>query len=146
MRVIHKSSKFGVKCWKCKEEKGKYHKVERDRELEFTTNWNNKLNCQCFTTIRLHNPIKYCIGNRFNVLLKGQHKGYARLIAVTPIYLNQINEYIARLDTGYSADECRKIIQTMYKNQKHINFDTRQLAFCLLKYEEKKEYTLFDIR
>ncbi len=137
MRVTRKGSKFGVRCWKCEQEKGRYYKVEYNRELDFGTNWNNKLNCCVFTTIRLYNPIKYCVGNRFDVRLKGQHKGYAILLEVKKIYLDQINEFTARIDTGYSAEECRKMIETMYKNRR-VDWKSQPLAFCLLQYDKQE--------
>lgn len=134
-RIDRKNSKMGISCMRCKQTKGKYYKVDINRELEFTTNWNNKLNCECFTTLRLYNPVKHCVGNRFSVRLNGHHKGYAKIIAVSPIRLEQINEFIARLDTGYSSEECRDIIRKMYKNKTYINWNSQLLAFCLLKYD-----------
>ena len=52
--------------------------------------------------------------------------------------LHQINEYIARIDTGYSADECQNIIRTMYKN-KRIDWNTQDLALCLFVYVDEKK-------
>lgn len=112
-----------------------------EQELNFSTNWNNKLNCQCFTTIRLHNPKKYFIGAVFRVFLKGFLKGRAEVVGVKICTLKDINEYVARLDTGYSAAECRKIIQTMYKG-KPIVWERQLLNFCLLRYI-KDEPNLF---
>jgi hypothetical protein len=116
-----------------------------DTELAFSYNWNNKLNCNCFTTLRLYSPAKHAVGSRFNVTLKGVHKGYAKIVSLRLITLNQINDFVARLDTGYSANECRDIIRTMYKNQKYIKWDTQQLALCLLVYEkmEKEQFLNF---
>jgi len=143
MYVDHKGSKFGILCRSCNK-KGKYHKMEINRELDFTTNWNNKLNCDCFTTLRLFNPIKHCVGNRFSIRLRGFHKGYANLIAVRTILLDGINDFAARLDTGYSAKECQEVIRTMYKN-KRIDWKTQRIAFCLLQYDKnEREPQLFN--
>lgn len=104
-----------------------------EQDLNFSTNWNSKLNCQCFTTIRLHNPKKYFPGARFNVYLKGHFKGSAQVIGVKICLLKDVSEYVARLDTGYSAAEFKKIIQTMYKG-KPIAWERQLLDFCLLRY------------
>ena len=50
-----------IYCFKCKQSNGKYYKV-MDERLEFEDNFNNKLNCQCFTTIRIHQPVRNAIG------------------------------------------------------------------------------------
>ncbi|MBF7091118.1 hypothetical protein IUY40_06160 [Flavobacterium sp. ALJ2] len=48
-------------------------------KLEFSTNWNNKLDCKCFTTIRIFNPAKHFRGNQFEVFCKESLK-------VKPLY------------------------------------------------------------
>lgn len=50
-----------IYCFKCKQQIGKYYKVMIER-IEFIQNWNGKLNCNAFTAMRLHNPVKYCVG------------------------------------------------------------------------------------
>ncbi len=55
--------------------------------------------------------------------------------------LNDINEHIARLDTGYSAIECREIIRKMYKN-KRVNWETRYLAYLLFAYVDEEKVSL----
>ena len=51
-----------------------------DERLDFNENWNGKLNCQCFTTIRLHNPIKNCVGAIKQIYLKDRYKGDAKIM------------------------------------------------------------------
>ena len=108
----------------------------QDNRLEFSHNWNNKLHGKAFTSIRLWNEKKYIAGIEFPVYLNGFSRGFATLISVKRLKLAQINEHIARLDTGYSATECREMLRTMYKN-KNINWDTQELAYCLLVWVEK---------
>lgn len=85
-------------------------------ELKFNHNWNGKLGCDHYTTIRLSNPTKYHPNARFQVCLKGKPLHVARVVQVRQIKPSQINDWIAYLDTGYDAQETRKIIQTMYKS------------------------------
>lgn len=91
--------------------------MNKTRALKFSYNWNNKLHCKCFTTIRLSG--KWQKGEIVNVFLKdGSNwidKGKGQIIDIKSFQTSSINEYVARLDTGYSAAECKKIIQSMYK-------------------------------
>ena len=42
-----------------------------DERLEFEENFNGKLNCRCFTTIRLHHPVRNAIGGSEANLFEG---------------------------------------------------------------------------
>jgi len=89
--------------------------------LEFSHNWNSrrgsefgKLNCACFTTIRLWHQ-KYRIGNRFTIVLKGKVKGEAEIVAVKAFNIGELQEHEAYLDTGYSVGETYEIMRKMWK-------------------------------
>ena len=97
--------------------------------LTFSYNWNNKLDCNSFTTIRLEWPEMYQVGMVKDVQLKGEDKGKAQIMAIKPFYLSQLNEFIARLDTGYGVEECTNIIRRMYPK---VNFDTKRIYLILL--------------
>jgi len=131
--IKYKTSKIEPYCWYCKGT-GKFIKIMEEENLDFTYNWNNKLDCNAFSTLRIRNDKKYFVGARKNVRLKETKKGIADIVAVSYFTLDKINESIARLDTGYSVEQCREIIKTMYKN-KPIDWSTQQLVFCILVYE-----------
>lgn len=97
--------------------------------INFSYNWNNKLNCKAFTTIRLKNSNKYQIGKEYKILLKKELLKPAIIEDIKTIYFNQINEFIARVDTGYSALETKNILKKMYSK---INFETQPFSFILL--------------
>lgn len=88
--------------------------------LEFSYNWNKKLFCRCFTTMRLRNDSKFFPGAELHCTLKTNMEfkdlGTVRVLDVKHFKINQINEFVARIDTGYSAEECKNILRTMYKN------------------------------
>ena len=110
----------------------------KDMRLDFSHNWNGKLNGKAFTSIRLWNEGKYQVGNEYKIRLGNTKKGVARLVSLKRIRLDQINDHIALLDTGYMANECKELIRTMYKN-KHIDWNNQYLAYCLFVYVEDKK-------
>ena len=115
-----------------------------DERLEFTENFNNKLNCICFTTIRLHHPVRNAIGSVKQIYLKGVWKGNAKIMHAATLTLDRINLPVAKLDTGLLPDECRRLIRTLYKNRSGINWEAQQLDYLLLEYiNESKEPKLF---
>jgi hypothetical protein len=100
--------------------------------LLFSHNWNNKLGGVYFTTLRLHNPSKYKVGAQFAVKYKKSiMNNPAEVVKVKEMKLDQLNEYICGLDTGYSVEETKKVLQTMYK---FANWNTQTLDLVLLKY------------
>jgi len=98
--------------------------------IDFRTNWNNKLDCKCFTTFRLFSS-KYVTGKPFLVTLKGKAYKQVKVLEIKPLRLDQVNSFIAHIDTGYSVQEFQQMVRTMYKNK--INVDTAQFALILLE-------------
>ena len=89
--------------------------------ITFSYNWNNKLQCKAFTTIRLYSPNKYKIGDTYKIILKKECIGAGRIIAIRNFLLIELNDDIAYLDTGYSKQECEKIIRRMYESKVNLN-------------------------
>lgn len=84
--------------------------------IQFSYNWNNKLENKAFTTIRLHNPTKYKTGETYDIQLNETPKGTATLTDKRTLRIEQLNEFICRIDTGYSQPETMEILKRMYKN------------------------------
>lgn len=99
-------------------------------KLTFSYNWNNKLDCKAFTTIRLSDRFK--IGDQYNIFLKEEDRGLHEVVDVRKFLLKDISEFVARIDTGYSKQETIDVLQKMYKN-KSVNWNTQQLSLVLLK-------------
>lgn len=99
--------------------------------LIFSHNWNKKLHCNCFTTIRISG--RFSKGNEIDILLKGEKLGVAKVIDKKQIYLEQITEGMAYLDTGYNRDETIKIIKTMYPEVN--DWTSKPIYWYLLKYK-----------
>ena len=85
--------------------------------LNFSTNWNNKLTGKTYTTIRLFNEHRFKIGKTFMVTIKKKNLHVAQVVDLKVITPDTLNEWIARLDTGYSLPETLSILKKMYGTQ-----------------------------
>lgn len=104
--------------------------------LDYSHNWNNKLDSPVHTTIRLSGRFK--VGDLIQEFLNGQPKGYVKVIDKRRVLLSTINDWIAGLDTGYSREETIRMVKTMYKN-KEVDFDRTPVYLYLLKRQEVQE-------
>lgn len=104
--------------------------------IRFSYNWNNKLHCQAFTTLRLHNPRKYQVGKKLDIYLREKTKwtfiAQGEIKEIKTFKASKINDFIAFLDTGYNREECLKIIQRMYKTE------DPEMDFILIVKDKKK--------
>jgi len=113
-------------------------------KLEFSTNWNNKLDCKCFTTIRLYNLSKHFRGNQFEVFLQKKFKTKALVLGTVLTTLDKLSDYVCYLDTGYSREETIAILKKMYPQ---IDFKKKKICILLLQRIEPpkpKQETLFN--
>lgn len=97
--------------------------------IKFSTNWNNKLDCKCFTTIRLMSK-KYAISNVYDIELKNVLHSRAQIVNICYTILDNLNDFNCYLDTGYSVEETKNIFKKMYPA---IDFTVTNLAIILLK-------------
>lgn len=104
--------------------------------LEFSTNWNQKLNCDAFTTIRIwHREI----GKHVHVVPNkstGIEPFDAVVVVCKQFSIGALTDGMSYIDTGYCADETRKIMQTMY-SKKHKNWETMPYYLIILKKVKK---------
>ena len=113
--------------------------------IDFSYNWNKKLDCShAFTTLRLRNDNKYKVGAEFYINLKSErhniNKGVARVVDIKHLKINQLNNFISFLDTGYNVSECRRMLETMYKNSMPtINWETQEFSLILLVKNKKSD-------
>lgn len=104
--------------------------------LNFSRNWNNKLDCEVFSTIRLWNKDIHYEGRVVFIYDQSvsppRYKGRGVYLVVSQFKLDQLKPGAAWLDTGYSLEETLNILRTMYKN-KVANLETQPFAYIIIK-------------
>lgn len=107
--------------------------------ISFTHNWNQKLYCRSFSTVRVENPIKYRLNQEYRIFLKQTgnkppiDKGIAVLKHIEYFNLFDVNPAICYLDANLNKDTFIKLVLTMYKNS-GIDFNTKRMSFLVLQF------------
>lgn len=87
--------------------------------LKFTSNFNSKLNCRAFTTIRPRNDKKFILNHIYDIELKGNIIYTAQIISINHFMLLSLTDSMAYLDCGYNKNDTIKMIEKIY--MKSIN-------------------------
>lgn len=98
-------------------------------KITFQQNFNKKLYCRYFTTIRLDRP-DLQPGTKLQVWLNGRYLYPAELIQKKSCFLNELPQITACLDTGMSLPETIQLIQSLYPG---IDFRNTKVAILMLE-------------
>lgn len=107
------------------------------KTISFNLNWNGKLYCNCFTTIRPKNDVKYQLNETYNVRLKGVDMGDVELFYLIDFKLNQLKDSMSLIDMGYLAKYGKEIIADLYPEIPNIAEQT--FTYMVLE-RIKKDY------
>ncbi len=102
-------------------------------QINFSYNWNNKLQCNRYTTLRIWNPEKYRVGEIYDIFLKDKLIQKSELMAQRQLRFNEFNSFIAGIDTGYDLETFKGIVEKMYPG-------ANQKMFGLYLFEVKERY------
>ena len=107
------------------------------KSINFSHNWNGKLDLPIFTTIRLSSGRNYKVGDKvsFTIGKSPQNRrvlGVADIASVLELYIWDLTDDICMMDTGYSREVTVRMIQTMYKN-KVSNWNKQKLVIYTCK-------------
>jgi hypothetical protein len=81
--------------------------------IKFSYNWNNKLNCNFFTTIRKRNNY-YVAGDIYKVFCNEKFCFEAKIIHISTLQIADLTEKISLHDTGYPLSETKIMLQRMH--------------------------------
>lgn len=104
------------------------------QKIEFSENWNNKLLCKSFSTLRLHNAAKYTVGSQYEIYYKGALIGKAEIVEKRTFEGSHINEFISQIDTGYTVADFVNLLKTMYKNKTNVKVESSKWDYLCLKW------------
>ncbi|KKQ95363.1 MAG: hypothetical protein UT21_C0006G0035 [Candidatus Woesebacteria bacterium GW2011_GWA1_39_11b] len=96
--------------------------------LNFSTNWNNKLGCHFFTSMRLSG--RYNIGDEVEITMRERLVKKAIVRGKRVFRMNKINEFIAGLDTGYSVAETCNLMRKFYPE---ADWNTQEITMYLFE-------------
>lgn len=100
--------------------------------IDFELNWNGKLYCNAFSTIRLMNEDKYQLNQSYQLTLnKTIDQGTATLIYLKHFTLKNITEAMALIDTGYSSAEAIQIFKSIHHNI--MDIENKVFTYMILK-------------
>ena len=129
--------------------------MRSEEKLLFTDNWNNKLNCSSFSTIRIWSSQKYVIGRVYDIFLldksgetqiKGKnyiYLGQAELGASVKILYPYINEVHAQLDTGRNLDWLRTLLKSFYRPYLDKHKSQARFGFYVFKWINRIHHVPF---
>lgn len=113
------------------------------QRINFSKNWNNKLNCFFFTTIR---PVseKYKSGERFDIRINDVFYCYADLIEIKTLTISQITERNYNiLDSGLNASEFYDLMSKFYSKKKW--WKERETTLQTLFLKKLVQFDIFDV-
>lgn len=99
--------------------------------LDFPCNFNGKLFCTVFTTIRLRNDDVYVPGALFEQTLKFKPSGTVEILEVKNFTIDQLNDYMSFIDLGVNKSEALKILQAEYLSA--AEDPEQQFSYILLR-------------
>lgn len=99
------------------------------KSINYSKNWNGKLNCQFHTSIRIADDY-WIAGDYIKVMKNNEWLFRGRIIKVQPFELKQLGEITAFLDTGKSLSETKALLKSIYPDR---NLETQKLVILLIE-------------
>lgn len=109
--------------------------IKPQKDLHYYYNWNKKLQCRFHTSI-VPETTFYQVGEYYRVVLCGDYLYKARIVDIKRITLQQLQPFVAALDTGYNLEQTIAILKKTYLDCEWEN----QTLFILLVENIEWEY------
>lgn len=105
--------------------------------IKFNRNWNGKLACDIFTTIRIHSANKYKVGEIYNyeahIRKDCEAAGVVKCIHISTFNLEDIPDPVFYVDCGLNKENAIKMMETMYSKY-NINIHKEKWDVVVLKH------------
>jgi hypothetical protein len=123
------------------EDPATYDTTLQHDSIRFQRNWNNKLNCDYFTSIRM-NGAKYQLGKTLKLFLHQngvyRNMGNVKVVEAKPIRMHQLNRSMTLLDAGLEIDKFKEMLWFMYKDRVP-DLDKVEFVFLILEKQKNTE-------
>ena len=97
--------------------------------LHFAQNFNQKLDCKYFTSIRPQRDI-YQIGKKMDIYCQNHFLKEATIISIKTLSLAELDDWTAFLDAGMSRHELTALLKTFYPEAESLLFNLLLLQTC----------------
>lgn len=94
------------------------------KTINFNLNWNGKLYCNCFTTIRPKNDNKFKLHENYQVCLNGVDMGEVQIVYMKDFPLSKITDAMCLVDIGYLAKYANEVFGDLYPEIEDIGTAT----------------------
>lgn len=102
-------------------------------------NYNNKLDCDCFTVIRPLNLPLFTPGNQIELYLRDQPLGQVEVLMHRSLAEDKLNDWITYLDLGYNFVDGMKMLRRQFPSRKpQVTY-----SWALLKYIRRHDAESF---
>ena len=105
--------------------------------IKFNRNWNGKLACDIFTTIRIHSPYKYKVGEIYkqetHIRKDCEASSLVQCLHISTYNLEDIPNPIFYTDCGMNKVDAIKMMETMYSKY-NINIHKEKWDMVVLKH------------
>ncbi len=98
--------------------------------IKFRENFNNKLNCTYFTSIRDCEPSRYHLGAIYKITVGGLYLKKAVLLQSKIVTLSQLDDVFIYMDSGCRKDDFYRVFEDFYPR-----FDLSTHAFYKLLFK-----------
>lgn len=100
-------------------------------ELKFSSNLNNKLNCNYFLSFRVTNPA-YRLENVLAISCPGVKRFKAKIKNLKFLKYSEISDFVAYMDSGMSKDDFKKSLKSIFGER------VESMSFSLLLLQRLK--------
>lgn len=97
--------------------------------LHFAQNFNHKLDCEYFTSIRPQRDI-YQIGAEIGIYCQNHFLKKATIINIKTLSLAELDDWTAFLDAGMNRHELIALLKTFYPEAESLLFNVLLLKTC----------------
>jgi hypothetical protein len=97
--------------------------------LHFAQNFNHKLDCEYFTSIRPQRDI-YQFGAEIDIYCQEHFLKKANIISIKTLTLDELDDWTAFLDAGMNKHELTTLLKTFYPEAESLLFNVLLLQTC----------------